>query len=56
MTSLFRHASLASVLVATAAPAGAQTWVYEPDNGSRYYNSNPAPYYEPRYNPAPPAA
>ena len=56
MTSLFRHACLASVLVATAARAGAQTWVYEPDNGSRYYNSNPAPYYEPRYNPAPPAA
>jgi hypothetical protein len=55
MTSLFRHACLASVLVATAAPASAQTWVYEPDNGSRYYNSNPAPYYEPRYQP-PPAA
>jgi hypothetical protein len=56
MTSLFRHACLASVFVATAVPASAQTWVYEPDNGSRYYSSNPAPYYEPRYAPAPPAA
>jgi hypothetical protein len=60
MTSLLRHACLASVFVATAVPASAQTWVYEPDNGSRYYNSNPAPYYEPRYEPRynqpPPAA
>src|SRR5688572_25586195 len=56
MMSLFRHACLALVFVATAAPVSAQIWVYEPDNGSRYYNSNPAPYDEPRYNPPPPAA
>jgi len=31
MTSPFRHACFALVFVATAAPANAQTWVYEPD-------------------------
>src|SRR5712691_7094021 len=48
MTSLLRHACLATVFVATAAPASAQTWVYEPDNG-RYYSATPAPYYERSY-------
>ena len=30
MTSLFRHACLALLLTATAAPASAQTWAWEP--------------------------
>jgi hypothetical protein len=41
MTSPFRHACLALVFVATAAPANAQTWVYEPDTRPRYYEPDP---------------
>ena len=37
MTPYFRPACLALLLVATAAPASAQTWVYEPDAGARVY-------------------
>jgi hypothetical protein len=50
MTSPFRHACLALVFVATAAPANAQTWVYEPDSRPRYYEPDPGAryYYEPR--------
>jgi hypothetical protein len=50
MTSPFRHACLALVFVATAAPANAQTWVYEPDTRPRYYEPDPGAryYYEPR--------
>jgi hypothetical protein len=50
MTPYFRPACLALILVATAAPASAQTWVYEPDSGVRAYE--PGVYaprvYEPR--------
>jgi hypothetical protein len=48
MTSLFRHACLALVFAATAAPASAQTWVWEPDR-SRYYEPDvrsPDRYYD----------
>jgi len=50
MTSPFRHACLALVFAATAVPASAQTWVYEPDARSRYYEQDPGAryYYEPR--------
>jgi hypothetical protein len=50
MTSPFRHACLALALVATAVPANAQTWVYEPDTRPRYYEPDPGAryYYEPR--------
>jgi hypothetical protein len=50
MTSPFRHACFALVFVATAAPANAQTWVYEPDTRPRYYEPDPGAryYYEPR--------
>ena len=41
MTSPFRHACLALVFVATAVPANAQTWVYEPDTRPRYYEPEP---------------
>ena len=44
MTSPFRHACLALVFAATAVPANAQTWVYEPD----YYEPR-ARYWEPYY-------
>jgi hypothetical protein len=50
MTPYFRPACLAVMLVATAAPASAQTWFYEPDAGVRVYE--PGIYapriYEPR--------
>ena len=50
MTSPFRHACLALVFAATAVPANAQTWVYEPDARPRYYEPDPGAryYYEPR--------
>lgn len=50
MTSPFRHACLALVFAATAVPANAQTWVYEPDSRPRYYEPDPGAryYYEPR--------
>ena len=38
MTSPFRHACLALVFAATAVPANAQTWVYEPDARPCYYD------------------
>jgi len=44
MTSHFRPACLALAFVATAVPAHAQTWVYEPD-------SPRVGVYEPRYQP-----
>lgn len=44
MTSHFRPACLALAFVATAVPANAQTWVYEPD-------SPRVGVYEPRYQP-----
>ena len=37
MTPYVRPACFALMLVATAAPASAQTWVYEPDAGVRVY-------------------
>jgi hypothetical protein len=50
MTPYFRLACLAFLLVATAAPASAQTWVYEQEPGVRVYE--PGIYaprvYEPR--------
>jgi len=47
MTSFVRPAWLALVFVATAVPASAQTWVYEPDvPRARVYESRA--YYEPR--------
>src|SRR6266498_1159272 len=47
MTSFVRPAWLALVFVATAVPASAQTWVYEPDvPRARVYESRS--YYEPR--------
>ena len=50
MTRYFRPACLALMLVAPAAPASAQTWVYEPNTGVRVYE--PGIYaprvYEPR--------
>jgi hypothetical protein len=48
MTSYFRPAWLALAFVATAVPASAQTWVYEPDNRARVYEPRP---YEQRYEP-----
>ena len=46
MTSYVRPACLALAFVATAVPASAQTWIYEPDvPRARVY----APRYEPRY-------
>jgi hypothetical protein len=50
MTSHFRPACLALAFIATAVPANAQTWVYEPDapgvvNEPRYYEPRA---YEPR--------
>lgn len=44
MTSYVRPACLALAFVATAVPASAQTWIYEPD-------SPRARVYEPRYEP-----
>ena len=44
MTSHFRPACIALAFVATAVPASAQTWVYEPDTPR-------AGVYEPRYEP-----
>ena len=48
MTSYFRPAWLALAFVATAVPASAQTWVYEPDNRARVYEPR---FYEQRYEP-----
>jgi hypothetical protein len=46
MTSYVRPACLALAFVATAVPASAQTWIYEPDvPRARVYE----PRYEPRY-------
>ena len=36
MTSPFRHACSRWSVAATAVPANAQTWVYEPDARPRY--------------------
>jgi hypothetical protein len=47
MTSFVRPAWLALAFVATAAPASAQTWVYESD-GPRARVYEPRAYYEPR--------
>ena len=53
MTSYVRPACLALAFVATAAPASAQTWTYEPDTPrARVYEPRYEPrYYEPRYEP-----
>jgi hypothetical protein len=48
MTSCFRPACLALAFVATAAPASAQTWVYEQDNRAPVYEPRA---YEPGYDP-----
>ena len=46
MTSYVRPACLALAVVATAVPASAQTWIYEPDTPrARVYEPR---YYEPR--------
>ncbi len=50
MTSLFRHACLALVFVAAAAPAKAQTWVYEPDRPRYYEPDVRSPYYDRYYD------
>ena len=51
MTPHFRPACLALALIATAAPASAQTWVYEPDApGARVYE--PPLYGARAYEPA----
>jgi hypothetical protein len=47
MTSYFRPACLVLAFVATAAPASAQTWVYEQDNRARVYEPRA---YEPGYD------
>ena len=49
MISHFRPACLALALVATAGPACAQTWVYEPDDVARVYR--PRAVYQERYVP-----
>src|SRR6266516_3048022 len=51
MTPYFRPAFLALALVATAVPASAQTWIYEPDNGVRVYE--PGVYAPRAYEPRP---
>src|SRR6266498_3205557 len=53
MTSFVRPAWLALAFVATAVPASAQTWIYEPDvPRARVYEPRYEPrYYEPRYEP-----
>src|SRR5215470_2946281 len=52
MTSYFRPGCLALALVATAAPASAQTWIYEPDTpGARAYE--PRVYDQRAYDPSP---
>jgi len=51
MTPYFRPACLALALVATAVPASAQTWIYEPDNGVRVYE--PGVYAPRAYEPRP---
>ena len=53
MTSYVRPACLAVAFVATAVPASAQTWIYEPDvPRARVYEPRYEPrYYEPRYEP-----
>ena len=49
MTSLFRHACLALLLTATAAPASAQTWAWEPDRPRCYEPEARSPYYDRYY-------
>jgi hypothetical protein len=49
MTSLFRHACLAVLLTATAAPASAQTWVWEPDRPRYYEPEARSPHYDRYY-------
>ena len=53
MMSYVRPACLALAFVATAVPASAQTWTYEPDvPRARVYEPRYEPrYYEPRYEP-----
>src|SRR5262245_2733187 len=53
MTSYVRPACLALAFVATAVPASAQTWIYEPDiPRAQVYEPRYEPrYYEPRYEP-----
>jgi len=53
MMSYVRPACLALAFVATAVPASAQTWIYEPDTPrARVYEPRYEPrYYEPRYEP-----
>jgi hypothetical protein len=49
MTSYFRPACLALAFVATALPASAQTWIYEPDTPrAGVYEPRYPQYYEPR--------
>ena len=48
MTSYFRPACLVLAFATTAAPAGAQTWVYEPDSRAPVYEQR---VYEPGYQP-----
>jgi hypothetical protein len=48
MTSHFRPACLALAFAATAAPASAQNWVYEPDSRAPVYEQR---VYEPSYQP-----
>jgi len=52
VTSIVRPAGLAFALVATALPASAQIWTYEPDV-PRAGVYEPRPYYEPRAYEAP---
>jgi hypothetical protein len=49
MISQFRPACLALALVATAGPACAQTWIYEPDDVARVYR--PRAVYQEQYVP-----
>jgi hypothetical protein len=53
MMPYVRPACLALAVVATAAPASAQTWVYEPDTPGQVYQSRSyaAPTYAPTYVP-----
>ena len=48
MTSYFRPACVALAFAATAAPASAQNWVYEPDSRAPVYEQR---VYEPGYQP-----
>jgi hypothetical protein len=51
MMSFFRPVSVALLLVAAAAPANAQTWIYEPDTRARFYEPDVrSPYYDRYYD------